>query len=185
MWAFIHLTFLTGFKNRFVAAIRWVLSFVGRSRTERALGWDRTRATFASPEAWPGAAAPGHASGHAGGLTTVDDIDRLRRLTFNQTDGDAHAPERRPPSTGWNPRLDPKTVALVRLGALVAMGGGAIPPWVPSRTMHWMPERVSRTSSTSLSWSSRSSGPRGWWPPRPGSPSRWVTTPMTREEGAT
>ena len=49
MWAFIHLTFLTGFKNRFVAAIRWVLSFVGRARTERALGWDRTRATFASP----------------------------------------------------------------------------------------------------------------------------------------
>jgi NADH dehydrogenase len=50
MWAFIHLTFLTGFKNRFVAAIRWVLSFVGRSRTERALGWDRTRAAFAVPE---------------------------------------------------------------------------------------------------------------------------------------
>jgi NADH:quinone reductase (non-electrogenic) len=53
MWAFIHLTFLTGFKNRFVAAIRWVLSFVGRSRTERALGWDRTRAAFSSPEASP------------------------------------------------------------------------------------------------------------------------------------
>ena len=50
MWAFIHLTFLTGFKNRFLAAIRWVLSFLGRSRTERALGWDRTRAAFASPE---------------------------------------------------------------------------------------------------------------------------------------
>ena len=55
MWAFIHLTFLTGFKNRFVAAIRWVLSFVGRARTERALGWERTRATFA----WLGAAAAG------------------------------------------------------------------------------------------------------------------------------
>ena len=38
MWAFIHLTFLTGFKNRFLAAVRWVLSFVGHSRTERALG---------------------------------------------------------------------------------------------------------------------------------------------------
>ena len=58
MWAFIHLTFLTGFTNRFVAAIRWVLSFVGRSRTERALGWDRTRASFAAPEAWPDAASP-------------------------------------------------------------------------------------------------------------------------------
>ena len=59
MWAFIHLTFLTGFKNRFVAAIRWVLSFVGRARTERALGWDRTRATFASPESRPDTAPPG------------------------------------------------------------------------------------------------------------------------------
>ena len=58
MWAFIHLTFLTGFKNRFVAAIRWVLSFVGRARTERALGWDRTRAAFASPEAWPDTPPP-------------------------------------------------------------------------------------------------------------------------------
>ena len=59
MWAFIHLTFLTGFKNRFIAAIRWVLSFVGRSRSERALGWDRTRATFASPEAWRPPPPPG------------------------------------------------------------------------------------------------------------------------------
>ena len=50
MWAFIHLTFLTGFKNRFIAIIRWVLSFLGRARTERALGWDRTRAAFAAPE---------------------------------------------------------------------------------------------------------------------------------------
>ncbi len=53
MWAFIHLTFLAGFKNRFIAAIRWVLSFVGSARTERALGWERTRATFASAEARP------------------------------------------------------------------------------------------------------------------------------------
>ena len=59
MWAFIHLTFLTGFKNRFLAAIRWVLSFVGRSRTERALGWDRTQAAFASPESAPDGAPPG------------------------------------------------------------------------------------------------------------------------------
>jgi len=59
-------------------------------------------------------------------VTTVDDIDRLRRLTFNQTDGDAHAPEGT--ALDWlEPSLDPKTVALVRLGALVAMGGGAIP----------------------------------------------------------
>ena len=52
----------------------------------------------------------------------MDDIDRLRRLTFNQTDADGNSPG------GWlEPSLDPKTVALVRLGALVAMGGGAVP----------------------------------------------------------
>jgi len=59
-------------------------------------------------------------------LTTVDDIDRLRRLTFNQTGSDAQAPDG--DECDWlDPSLDPKTVALVRLGALVAMGGGAIP----------------------------------------------------------
>ena len=39
MWAFVHLTFLTGFKNRFFAAFEWALTFVGRARDERALSW--------------------------------------------------------------------------------------------------------------------------------------------------
>jgi NADH dehydrogenase len=42
MWAFIHLTFLTGFKNRFLAGFQWVLSFVGRARDERSLSWAAT-----------------------------------------------------------------------------------------------------------------------------------------------
>ena len=59
-------------------------------------------------------------------MTSVDDIDRLRRLSFNQTAADAHAPAGA--AADWlEPSLDPKTVALVRLGALVGMGGGAIP----------------------------------------------------------
>ena len=37
MWVFVHLTFLTGFKNRFVALFKWVTSFVGRSRDERTI----------------------------------------------------------------------------------------------------------------------------------------------------
>jgi NADH dehydrogenase len=37
MWLFVHLTFMTGFKNRFTAMISWFLSFVGRGRAERAL----------------------------------------------------------------------------------------------------------------------------------------------------
>jgi NADH:quinone reductase (non-electrogenic) len=37
MWMFVHLAFLTGFKNRFKTVISWTLSFVGGGRTERAL----------------------------------------------------------------------------------------------------------------------------------------------------
>jgi NADH dehydrogenase len=37
MWVFVHLTFLTGFKNRFIAMFKWVTSFVGSSRDERTI----------------------------------------------------------------------------------------------------------------------------------------------------
>ena len=37
MWLFVHLAFLTGFKNRFKTIISWTLSFLGTGRTERAL----------------------------------------------------------------------------------------------------------------------------------------------------
>jgi NADH:quinone reductase (non-electrogenic) len=37
IWLVVHITFLTGFKNRFGALARWVVSFVGRGRYERAL----------------------------------------------------------------------------------------------------------------------------------------------------
>jgi NADH dehydrogenase len=37
MWLAVHLTFMTGFKNRFTAALQWAFSFVGRGRPERAL----------------------------------------------------------------------------------------------------------------------------------------------------
>jgi 4-carboxymuconolactone decarboxylase len=56
----------------------------------------------------------------------VDEIDRLRRLTYNQTDADLLAPGE--PGSDWlEPSLDPMTLALVRLGALVAIGGCAVP----------------------------------------------------------
>ncbi len=35
-WLVVHLTFLTGFKNRFTALAHWIISFLGRSRAERA-----------------------------------------------------------------------------------------------------------------------------------------------------
>ncbi len=37
LWLVVHVTFLTGFKNRFGALARWVVSFVGHGRYERAL----------------------------------------------------------------------------------------------------------------------------------------------------
>jgi NADH dehydrogenase len=37
MWVFVHLAFLTGFKNRFVALSKWVTAFIGRSRDERTI----------------------------------------------------------------------------------------------------------------------------------------------------
>ncbi|MGA2931848.1 MAG: NAD(P)/FAD-dependent oxidoreductase [Acidimicrobiales bacterium] len=37
LWLVVHVTFLTGFKNRFGALTRWAISFVGRGRYERAL----------------------------------------------------------------------------------------------------------------------------------------------------
>jgi NADH dehydrogenase len=37
LWLVVHITFLTGFKNRFGALARWTVSFIGRGRYERAL----------------------------------------------------------------------------------------------------------------------------------------------------
>jgi NADH:ubiquinone reductase (H+-translocating) len=37
MWAFVHLTFLTGFKNRGTALIKWLSAFVGSARDERTI----------------------------------------------------------------------------------------------------------------------------------------------------
>jgi NADH dehydrogenase len=40
VWLFVHLTFMTGFKNRFTALIHWGLSFLGSGRGERAITVD-------------------------------------------------------------------------------------------------------------------------------------------------
>ena len=37
LWLVVHLTFLTGFKNRLAALAHWGISFVGRDRTERTI----------------------------------------------------------------------------------------------------------------------------------------------------
>ena len=37
MWLVVHLTFMTGFKNRFSTLLHWSMSFLGRGRTQRAM----------------------------------------------------------------------------------------------------------------------------------------------------
>jgi NADH:ubiquinone reductase (H+-translocating) len=43
VWLVVHITFMTGFKNRFTALVNWFLCFVGRGRCERAIAVDLDR----------------------------------------------------------------------------------------------------------------------------------------------
>jgi len=42
-WAFIHITFLTGFANRFSALLHWTRTFLGRGRSQLAYSARFTR----------------------------------------------------------------------------------------------------------------------------------------------
>ena len=48
LWLVVHITFLTGFKNRIGALARWAVSFIGRGRYERALTGDWANASESS-----------------------------------------------------------------------------------------------------------------------------------------
>ena len=37
MWLFVHLVFMTGFKNRISALANWVVAFLGRGRRQRTI----------------------------------------------------------------------------------------------------------------------------------------------------
>jgi NADH:ubiquinone reductase (H+-translocating) len=37
LWMFVHLTFLTGFKNRVATVFNWFIAFVGRGRPQRTI----------------------------------------------------------------------------------------------------------------------------------------------------
>ncbi len=49
-WLVVHLTFLTGFKNRVSALLHWTVSFVGRGRAERAITEQQVVARLAIEE---------------------------------------------------------------------------------------------------------------------------------------
>lgn len=58
MWLVVHLMYLVGFKNRLTTLLHWMVSFVGRSRSERTATAQQVVARNRlrrSPPVWPGA----------------------------------------------------------------------------------------------------------------------------------
>ena len=51
MWLFVHLAFMTGFKNRFITVAQWALAFIGKGRSERTLTAQQAIARVAIEEA--------------------------------------------------------------------------------------------------------------------------------------
>ena len=50
-WLFVHLVFLTGFKNRFATVARWAVTFIGRSRPQRTVTTQQVVSRVAIDEA--------------------------------------------------------------------------------------------------------------------------------------
>jgi NADH dehydrogenase len=50
-WAFVHLTFLTGFKNRFLTILKWTFAFVGHARDERTITFQEVAARVIAMQA--------------------------------------------------------------------------------------------------------------------------------------
>jgi NADH:ubiquinone reductase (H+-translocating) len=51
MWAFVHITFLTGFKNRLTALFKWLSAFVGSARDERTITMQQVSARIVAARA--------------------------------------------------------------------------------------------------------------------------------------
>lgn len=63
LWLVVHLTFLTGFKNRFTALVHWAIAFVGRGGAERVI----TRQQIVARDAIASVRAAQSAQSHAAG----------------------------------------------------------------------------------------------------------------------
>lgn len=51
MWAVVHITFLTGFRNRFTALLHWIFAFVGHGRAERTITLQQITARLVAAQA--------------------------------------------------------------------------------------------------------------------------------------
>ena len=58
MWLFVHLTFLTGFKNRLAIIPRWAFTFIGNGRAQRTITMQQVIARVAIEEAGGRAVPP-------------------------------------------------------------------------------------------------------------------------------
>jgi NADH dehydrogenase len=71
VWAFVHLTFLTGFKNRGIALFKWMSSFLGSARDERTITIHQVSARVIAMEAGlhPGEEDLSHVMRHDAGAS--------------------------------------------------------------------------------------------------------------------
>jgi NADH dehydrogenase len=70
LWLFVHLAFLTGFKNRVTTVFHWMVSFIGRGRAERTITMQQFLARRQLPPAPAPTALP--AAGAAGPAGPTD-----------------------------------------------------------------------------------------------------------------
>lgn len=53
LWALVHLTFLTGFKNRFFALLHWLVAFLGRARDQQTITLQQVTARVLTMDTQP------------------------------------------------------------------------------------------------------------------------------------
>jgi NADH:quinone reductase (non-electrogenic) len=77
VWAFVHLTFLTGFGNRVTTLIKWTAAFIGRNRAEREFSVMHTGGDLSLPSSVRSVVQPNPLPyAESSGVVTPDDLTR-------------------------------------------------------------------------------------------------------------
>ena len=64
LWLFVHLTFLTGFKNRVATVFNWFIAFIGRGRPQRTITAPAGAGAIGAPTASSASSARVHSPWH-------------------------------------------------------------------------------------------------------------------------